>query len=275
MLAIEQESLIPYPYIVRSSYPDYGYLPFVLSLLRTSNYTLIIKDIGFDEGLPDGSWIDHSIRLLSNTSSSTIISCASPYESKEKWHVDGCMLMRSIELRSIIVNTEFKKQTADAFSYFSEAFSCVFSSIIQFVPCPTYRKPSNLLRSQSKNLLSHFNESMQECRRRLGLEKVECKGGWPQKHQVSIVLSQFKRQYYVEQIKGIQSSSEKIEEIVVYQNGLHVNYQPLFNQFKNPRTFIFKNSFGLRVSFEAVFVAVSFIRFVARKINTFVQIKIF
>ena len=231
--SIEHESQIPYPYIVRSSYSDYGYLPFVLSLLRTSNYTLIIKDIGFEEGLPDGSWIDRSIRLLSNSSSSGIVSCASPYESKEKWQVDGCMLMRSIELRSIIVNTEFKKQTTDAFTYFSQAFLCIYNSKIQFVPCPTFRKPSFLLRSQDTDLLSHFNKSIQDCRQRLGLEKVECKGNWPRKRQISIVLSQFKRQFYMEQIKAILSSAEQIAEMVVYQNGLHINYQPLFNQFKN------------------------------------------
>ena len=106
MRAIEQESQIPYPYIVRSSYPDYGYLPFVLSLLRTSNYTLIIKDIGFDEGLPNGSWIDHSIRLLSKTSSSTIISC-------------GCLPVKSISF-----STKHKQQLNRLFDQIDGAQPC-------------------------------------------------------------------------------------------------------------------------------------------------------
>ena len=233
MRTITSESQLPYPYIIRSSYPDNGYFPFILSLLRTSNYTLIIKDIGFEEGLPDGSWIDKSIRLLSNSFPSSVISCASPYEPADKWQVDGCLLVKSIELRSIIVNTEFKKQMADAFSYFSQAFSCLFNSKIQFIPCPTYKKKYRNFRNQDKPSLSVLNETEQECKQRLGLERVECKGSWPQKRQVSLVLSQFKRQYYMEQIEGILSSSEELGEIVVYQNGLHVNYKPLFDRYKN------------------------------------------
>ena len=232
MTVVNEESLLTYPYIIRTTYPDYGYLPFILSLLRTSDYTMIIRDSGFDDGLPDGAWIDRSISLLSNNSVSSVVSCASSYESPKEWNVDGCLLMRSIELRSIIVNTEFRKQTRDAFEYFAAAFSCIYGSQIRYITCSTFRKSSNLRNSLTEKPTNNQNSSHQNCRQQLGIEQVKCNGTWQKKRQVSLVLSQFKRKYYDEQIKEILRSSVDIGEIVVYQNGLYVNYELLFKKYK-------------------------------------------
>ena len=228
----ETESQIHYPYIIRTNYPDNGYFPYILSLLRSSNYTLIIKDEGFEEGLPDGSWIDESIAYMSSSPSSTIVSCASPSMFARWRQVDGCLLMRSIELRKLIINTEFEKNEHNPFLYMAAAFRCLFHSEVHFTLCPTFKKQqSSSLRFRTERLAIDPHELSQNCKRALGLQRVVCEGRRKRGRQVSLVLSQYKRRYYDEQIEGILESSLPLGEVVVYQNGVFVNYEELFERF--------------------------------------------
>lgn len=227
----QMESQIRYPYIIRTNYPDHGYFPYYLALLRSSNYTLIIKDEGFEDGLPDGTWIDESIEFISSSASSSIVSCASPSAFVRWRQVDGCLLMRSIELRKLIVNTEFQKNTNNPFLYMAEAFRCLYNSEIHYVLCSTFKKRTPSLRFRKDRLAVDPRELSRNCRAALGLEKVVCEGRRERKREVSLVLSQYKRRYYCEQIEGILGSSLAIGEVVVYQNGVHVNYQDLFRRY--------------------------------------------
>ena len=234
---IEMESRIHYPYIIRSNYPDNGYFPFILSLLRSSNYTLVIKDDGFEQGLPDGSWIDESISFMSSSPSSTIVSCASPSTFARWRQVGGCLLMRSLELRQLITTTEFQKNPHDAFLYMEAAFRCVFGASVHFVVCPSFR-PSEASASHSLrfrgdrlSLPAAAQQQASSCRRALGLEPVACEGRRARRREVSLVLSQYKRRYFGEQIEGILESSLPLGEVVVYQNGVFENYEELFARF--------------------------------------------
>ena len=228
----ETESQIHYPYIIRTNYPDNGYFPYILSLLRSSNYTLIIKDEGFEEGLPDGSWIDEAIAYIASSPSSAIVSCASPSAFARWRQVDGCLLMRSIELRKLIVNTEFEKNDHNPFLYMAAAFRCLFNSELHFQLCPSFHKPkSPSLRFRTERLAIDPREIAKNCKRALGLQRVVCDGRRTRGRQVSLVLSQYKRRYYGEQIEGILESSLPLGEVVVYQNGVFVNYEDLFERF--------------------------------------------
>ena len=62
------------------------------------------------------------------------------------------MLMRSLELRMIIVNTEFRRKKIDPFFFFSEAFKCKFSSFINFFPYYSYKPKPSHLRTQYASL---------------------------------------------------------------------------------------------------------------------------
>ena len=139
------------------------------------------------------------------------------------------MLMRSLELRMIIVNTEFRRKKIDPFFFFSEAFKCKFSSFINFFPYYSYKPKPSHLRTQYASLDSvRLKEA---CEETLGLEDVGCTNDRSRKRSASLVLSQYKRKYYMEQLEGIFSSNITIDEIVVFQNGIFCNYYPLFQRF--------------------------------------------
>ena len=62
-------------YIVRSNYEDKGYLPFILSLLHTSTYTLIIKDEYFENEYPDSTWMYQAIKELGKRRNIDVATC--------------------------------------------------------------------------------------------------------------------------------------------------------------------------------------------------------
>ena len=86
-------------YIVRSNYNDNGYLPFILSILKNSTYSLIIRDEDFPIGFPDGFWIDDSIRFLRRVKQPYSITCDLQYGHFYGIYGDhayGCLFMDSL-----------------------------------------------------------------------------------------------------------------------------------------------------------------------------------
>lgn len=228
---MNRDERISYPYILRSNFKDNGYLPFVLSILHNSTYTMIVKDQGVDEGLPDGDWLDDAVAQLSNNNNVVACSVYREYAAKNRIdHPEGCLFMRSLFLRSVIVNTAFKKNDMDPFLFFSEAFHCLFDSALVSQPSFVFQ-PQHRSASWLKRLFQSREVQPVTCRKKLGITPVSCKTRRPKVTEVSILLSQYKREYIYEQIEAIYNSTVPVREIVVYQNTINKNYWKVFRKY--------------------------------------------
>ena len=228
---LSKDDSISYPYIIRSNFKDNGYLPFVTSILHNSTYTMVVKDEGFEGGLPDGDWLDDAIAQLDDNNNIVACSAYREYVSKnEVRHPEGCMFMRSLSLRSVIVNTAFKRNQMDPFLFFSDAFHCLFDSSLVIQPFFVY-KPQHRNSRWMTRLFQRREMQPVSCRKRLNIKPISCKTRRPNVTEVSIVLSQYKREYVYEQIEAIYNSSVPVREIIVYQNAVNKNYKKLFRKY--------------------------------------------
>ena len=230
---LNEDERVLYPYIIRSNYEDNGYLPFIVSLLHNSTYTMIVKDEGFEQGLPDGDWLDDAVERVE--SGDVVVTCNAYTDSvngKRVMTPEGCLFMKSLSLRSIIVNTAFQINDLDPFFFFQQAFQCLFGSATVVLPCTTYQSPHS---RQSFSLISslfHTESAISSsCRKELGLQPVGCQTRPKKIKEVSILLSQFKREYIYEQLEAILTSSIPVAEILLYQNNVNKNYQMVFQKW--------------------------------------------
>ena len=229
-------------YIVRSNYKDKGYLPFILSLLHTSTYTLIIKDEYFENEYPDSTWMYQAIKELGKRRSIDVATCHLEVIQDNDVQVSipkGCLFFQSRFLRSIITRTEFRRNDLDPFFFFAHALRCKFQSRIVSVPFYTYHEPTqpsswfSFLHHQPKSSLPHYSysEFTTGCEATFNLQDIECESNRPRDYTIGVILSQYKREYIDEQIEAINHSTIPVTDIIVYQNSLNRNYHHIFKKY--------------------------------------------
>lgn len=228
-------------YIVRSNYQDHGYLPFILSLLRTSTYTMIIRDGYFEHEYPDGAWMEQAILKLQKSSNKDIATChVDVMQDHTNNHIPrGCLFFSSIHLRALITKTEFRRNNYDPFIYLYHGFLCKFQSKLHVIPCPFYQPLvekrswfSFLFRPAPRYQPFSFEDmTLNTCEDKLQLRDITCETTRPGDETIGVLLSQYKRTYIFDQLKSLLASSMPIADILVYQNGNHQNYQDVFKLY--------------------------------------------
>lgn len=226
--------------IIRHNYPDNGYLPFILSLLQTSTYTLVIKDGYFTFEYPGALWVSQAISELRKRQSKDVATChieESTQYGTPTQIPKGCLFFKSIHLRSILTTTVFRRNNIEPFFFFYQSFRCRFHSRLISIPTPLYHEPTKyswfLFKTTEKEVFRQFTyeDLTSNCETSLEIESVSCEISRPDDGLIGVILSQYKRDYIDEQIDAIMHSSVEVFDIFVYQNGNYRNYKDVFTKY--------------------------------------------
>ena len=231
---LDKDEAIQDYFIVRNNYNDEGYLPFILSLLHSSTYTLIIKDGYFKNNYPDEAWITQAIQELKKNQNKDIATCHLEEIQDQDVHLSipkGCLFFQSLLLRSIITRTEFRRNSVDPFFFMAYAYRCKFQSNIISVPINSYQDNNRL--SSPKISIPHYSNSdiTTNCEEAFQIQDINCASHRPHNNTIGVLLSQYKREYVYEQLEAIFHSSMSISDIIVYQNGIYRSYQNVFKKY--------------------------------------------
>lgn len=204
------------PFIVRTNAEKNGYLSFVIPLLYNSTFSLIIDSDTMKGRLPSSDWIDNAVALINNNPSA-IPTCGSL-----RGVAEGCMLVRSIDLRYIWSHTSFRRQDAQAMTVFSHILRCIwkYTLINTHFPYPS-----------SNSATSSFVE--QNCEQVYDVKYFDCHANYSNDGTTGIVISQFKRTILDQQLAALGNSNNSITQIIILQGLQHQNYESVLKKWPN------------------------------------------
>ena len=206
------------PFIVRTNAEKKGYLSFVLPLLYNSTFSLIIDLDTMKGRLPSSDWIDNAVALI-NKNTSAIPTCGSL-----RGVAEGCMLVRSIDLRYIWSHTSFRRQEAQAMTVFSHILRCIwkYTLINTHLPYPS-----------SNSATSSFVEH--NCEQVYDVKYFNCHANYSNDGTTGIVISQFKRTILDQQLAALGNSDSSITQIIILQGLQYQNYESVLKKWPNVR----------------------------------------
>ena len=212
--------------IIRINYKDNFYFQFLLTLLRTSKYSLFIHDGCFIKEYPDELWIQKAIQTLNTNSDRDIVTCSIEKDDNKRIFPYGCMFLSSLRLRYIITKTRFRVNEKHPYIYFYQSFKCLFNSTLIAIPYEGILY-NNL--QQYRKSIYNSTDYEKDCVNALNIKMINCEDHYSENdNSIGIVISQFKREYLTEQIEAINKSTLPPSEIIIYQNLNFYNYKDIF-----------------------------------------------
>lgn len=213
-----------------------------MPILHNSTYTLVVEADETDAMLPSSLWIDQAVRFL-KTNPDEIVSCSSDSYGSPPLHISrDCLMIRSIHLRYLWSKTEMQRNEIPAMPFISMASQCLFGSFQSTAPfSQSLRKGVwSWFGGKSRRFSSSYypSQSLQHefsinCRHALHIEPMNCIPNRPDDGTVVALLSQWKRMFLPDQLSKLQTSSVPITEYILFQNGLHKDYEKIVKSTPN------------------------------------------
>ena len=219
--------------ITRSNVETNGYLSSLLPLLENSTYSLIVDLTDLIRPITNG-WIDFALQHVMADSHAMYL--CGVYENSTV--ALGCLLVRSRLLRSLWMNTEFRVSSEHALGRIAHAMECKYILRLQ----------TDSL-AHSKALPLSAKEASMSCDKLTSIVSMKCHSNRTNDESVCAYFSLYKRNHVLEQMKSLQASSVKPNEIILYQGEMHHNHKEVYDQYpsiKHLWTTNWNNPFFLR-----------------------------
>ena len=200
-----------WPFIVRTNVEREGYLSFLLPLLFNSTYSLIIDSTQLKEAIPNVDWIDKAI--MEKRNNPRIIPVCGLHKKSNV--AKGCMLVKSVDLRTIWTRTTLRRTHTSAMEVFSHLFHCLFNYtfIDSVIPKPI------MWRGESSTIGNKRDENRPKL--------FHCDAGYKNDGSVGIILPQFKRMRLDQQLVSLKGANE----IIVVQDAQHQDYHSILEKW--------------------------------------------